>query len=38
MHAGMQNIGWIGGGLVALGLAWCIWAFVRWSAGFQAAH
>jgi len=37
-HAGMQNIGWIGGGLVALGLAWCIWAFVRWSAGFQAAH
>ncbi len=39
MHAGMQNIGWIGGGLVALGLAWCVWAFVRWSAGFQAtAH
>jgi len=39
MHAGMQNIGWIGGGLVALGPAWCVWAFVRWSAGFQAtAH
>ncbi|MCO5339470.1 sugar transporter [Delftia tsuruhatensis] len=39
MHAGMQSIGWIGGGLVALGLAWCVWAFVRWSAGFQAtAH
>ncbi|WP_343740279.1 sugar transporter [Delftia tsuruhatensis] len=39
MHAGMQNIGWIGGGLVTLGLAWCVWAFVRWSAGFQAtAH
>lgn len=39
MHVGMQNIGWVGGGLIALGLAWCVWAFVRWSAGFQAqAH
>ncbi len=39
MQAGMQNIGWIGGGLIALGLVWCAWAFVRWSAGFQApAH
>ena len=39
MHVGMQNIGWVGGGLVALGLAWCAWAFMRWSAGFQApAH
>jgi DHA1 family L-arabinose/isopropyl-beta-D-thiogalactopyranoside export protein-like MFS transporter len=39
MHAGMQHIGWVGGGLIALGLAGCAWAFVRWPEGFRApAH
>ncbi|WP_280189455.1 sugar transporter [Delftia sp. PS-11] len=39
LHAGMHYVGWAGGGLIALGLAGCAWAFARWPAGFNAqAH
>ena len=31
LHAGMHNIGWVGAGIAAAGLAWCVFAQKRWA-------
>ena len=31
LHAGMQHISWVGGVIAASGLAWCVFAQLRWA-------
>jgi len=31
LHAGKHNIGWVGAGIAAAGLAWCVFAQKRWA-------